>query len=207
MTSAVPPVPERPFGVGRIGPRYLVMLTALLGLVAWGVVGYVRQLVLGEQVTGLRDVGTMGGAAWGLYIAFVVYFVGVSFAGITVASLIRLLNMKQLRPVSRIAELLTIISLPLGAFAILADLGQPGRGIVHLLRYARLQSPFFGTLTLVIAGYFFASLVYLYLAGRRDAALYARKPGRLQWFHRLWAAGYKDSPAEQERHARTSWWL
>ena len=198
---------RRSYGVGRTGAGWWALVLILLGLVGLGIRAYIHQFTQGEIVTGMRDIGTGGGAAWGLYIAFVVYFVGVSFAGITVASLIRLLNMKQLRPVSRIAELLTIISLPLGAFAILADLGQPGRGIVHLLRYARLQSPFFGTLTLVIAGYFFASLVYLYLAGRRDAALYARKPGRLQWFHRLWAAGYKDSPAEQERHARTSWWL
>ena len=207
MTSAVPPVPERPFGVGRIGPRYLVMLTALLGLVAWGVVGYVRQLVLGEQVTGLRDVGTMGGAAWGLYIAFVVYFVGVSFAGITVAAMIRLFNLTHLRPVARMAELLTIVALLLGAASVLVDLGQPDRGLINLFRYARPESPFFGTFSLVLAGYLFASLVYFYLDGRRDAYLMAQRPGRLQGFYRAWAGGYADTIAEHDRHDRTSFWL
>jgi molybdopterin-containing oxidoreductase family membrane subunit len=179
----------------------------LVALVALGLYAYRRQLVEGLVVTGLRDPGPMGGAAWGLYIAFDVYFVGVSFAGITMAALIRLLRLQHLRVVARIAETLTVISLLLAAFSVLPDLGQPLRGIVNLFRYARPQSPFFGTFTLVIAGYLFASLVYLFLDGRRDAALCARMPGPFQWLHRLWAAGYRDTPAERERHERTSFWL
>lgn len=35
----------------------------------------------------------------------------------------------------------------------------------------------------------------------------AKQPGRLQWFHKLWAAGYGDTPEEQSRHKKTSWWL
>ena len=155
----------------------------------------------------MRNIGTMGGATWGLYIAFDVYFVGVSFAGIMVAALIRLLNLKQLKPISRMAELLTVVALILAAFSIFPDLGRPGRGAINLFRYARPQSPFFGTFTLVIAGYLFASLVYLYLDGRRDAAILARVPGRLRGFHRIWAAGYRDTPSERKRHAVASYWL
>jgi molybdopterin-containing oxidoreductase family membrane subunit len=157
--------------------------------------------------TGMRDIGTMGGAAWGMYIGFVVYFVGVSFAGISVAAIVRLFDLQSLRPVARMGELLAVSSLILGALSILVDVGQPLRAIVNLLRYARPQSPFFGTFTLVISGYLFASLVYLFLEGRRDAAILARTPGRLQWFHRLWASGYRDTPGERERHARASYWL
>ena len=40
----------------------------------------------------------------------------------------------------------------------------------------------------------------VYLDGRRDAAVLAKVPGRLQGFHRLWAAGYRNIPAEHERH-------
>ncbi|MDR7585989.1 MAG: hypothetical protein QN158_10450, partial [Armatimonadota bacterium] len=76
----------------------------------------------------------------------------MSFAGITVAALIRLLGLEALRPVSRMAELLTVVALILAAFSVLPDLGQPLRGIVNLFRYARPQSPFFGTFTLVISG-------------------------------------------------------
>ncbi|MBI2856016.1 MAG: polysulfide reductase NrfD, partial [Chloroflexi bacterium] len=142
-----------------------------------------------------------------LYIAFVVHFVGVSFAGITVAALIRIMNLEHLKPIARIAEALTVVALVLGAFSVLVDLGQPARGIVNLFLYARPMSPFFGTFTLVLSGYLFASLVYLYLEGRRDAALLAQRPSRLQGFYRLWAAGYGDTPKERARHDRTAWWL
>ena len=200
-------VRELPYGIGRFGPGFFALVAGLVVLVALGLVAYGRQFVEGEVVTGMRDLGPMGGAPWGIYISFVVYFVGVSFAGITVAALIRVLDLEHLRPVSRMAELLTVVALVLGAMAVLVDLGQPGRGIVNLFRYARPQSPFFGTFTLVISAYLIASMVYLYLDGRKDASLCARWPGRLQGFFRLWAAGYEDTPEHRERHQRSSWWL
>ncbi len=196
-----------PYGVGRFSHRFLILLAVLTGVVVWGLFAYAHQLAEGLVVKGLRDIGTMGGATWGLYVAFVIYFVGVSFAGITVAALIRLFHLDHLRPVSRMAEALTIIALILAASCVVADLGQPLRGIINLFRYARPQSPFFGTFSLVVSGYLFASLVYLYLDGRRDAALMARRPSRLQGFYRLWAAGYRDTPAERARHERVTLWL
>lgn len=196
-----------PYGVGHLTSGWfrVVAIAAVVFLV--GVVAYIRQFTGGEIVTGLRDIGTMGGAPWGLYVGFIVYFVGVSFAGIVLAAVIRLLDLRHLKPVARMAEVLTVTALILAAFTILSDVGQPLRAIVNLARYARPGSPFFGTFSLVISGYLFASLVYLYLDGRRDAAICARVPGRLQRFHRWWAAGYRDTPAERKRHRRASFWL
>ncbi len=205
--STAEDVPRLPLGVGRVTRRWLIFVAATGLVVVFGVWQYARQAFEGLVVTGMRDPGPMGGAPWALYISFDVYFVGVSFAGITVAALIRLLNLERLKPVARMAEVLTVVSLVLAALSTMADLGQPLRGIVNLFRYARPQSPFFGTFTLVISGYLFASLVYLYLDGRRDAARMARLPSRLQWLHRWWAAGYQDTAAEQERHRRSSFWL
>ncbi|MFN3973965.1 MAG: NrfD/PsrC family molybdoenzyme membrane anchor subunit [Dehalococcoidia bacterium] len=202
-----PRLERLPYGIGRLGAVWFMATLGLLALVGLGAYAYSRQLMEGEIVTGMRDVGTMGGAPWGLYIAFVVYFVGVSFAGITVAALVRVMNLSYLRPVSRTAELLTVITLILGAFSVLADVGQPFRALINLPRYARPMSPFFGTFTLVISGYLFASLVYFYLAGRRDAYLMAQKDTPFRGFYRLWAAGYRDTPEERKRHDQTSFWL
>ena len=198
---------EERFQLGQPSIGFYGLVAVLLAVIAWGIYAYSRQLVEGLVVTGLRNVGTMGGAPWGMYVAFSVYFVGVSFGGITTAAWIRLFNLRQLRPVARIAELIAIVALILEAFCILFDLGQPLRGIVYLFQYARPQSPLYGTFTMVVAGYLFASLVYFYLEGRRDAALLARYPSRLQWFYRLWAAGYRDTPAERRRHETASLWL
>lgn len=196
-----------PRGVGRLTRGWTIFILAMMAISALGWYAYIRELTEGMAITGMRDVGTMGGATWGLYITFVVYFVGVSFAGITIAVVIRLFKLDHLRPLARMAEVLTVVSLVLGAIAIVADLGQPFRGIINLFRYARPQSPFFGTFTMVIAGYLFASLVYLWLTSRRDAAILAQRPSRLRWLHRIVAAGYADTPAERERHSRATFWL
>lgn len=196
-----------PYGVGRVTAPWLLAAAAACAVLGVGVYAYYLQFTEGDAVTGLRDIGTMGGAPWGLYVAFVVYFVGVSFAGIILAALIRIMDLRHLKPVARIAEVLTVIALVCAAFSVLADVGNPLRALVNLPRYARPGSPLFGTFTLVISGYMFASLVYLYLDSRRDAAICARVPGPLQALHRVWAAGYRDTPAERSRHRRASFWL
>ena len=165
----------------RSSTGWYVTVAILVALVVLGIYAYAHELSEGMAVTGLRNIGPMGGATWGLYITFVVYFVGLSFAGISTAALIRLARIERLRPISRMAELLTVVALVLARLAIIADLGQPLRGIINLFRYARPQSPFFGTFTLVISGYLFASLVYLYLDGRRDAWLTEQKAERHTW--------------------------
>ncbi len=198
---------ELPYGIGRFSGGWIAVILISLLLLALGIYGFGMQLAQGHVVTGLRDIGTMAGAPWGLYVALEVYFVGLAFGGLGLATLIRIAGWKSLQSIVRMGQLLTLVSLPLVGLAILADVGQPVRAIVNLLKYARPGSPFFGTFTLITVGYLFASLVYLYLDGRRDAAILARRPSRLQGFYRLWAAGYRDTPAERERHQRTVFWL
>ena len=199
--------PSLPQGIGRFNSGWKVFFAVGILIAGFGGYAYFREYTEGMGATGMRDVGTMGGATWGLYITMVVYLIGVSFAGITLAALIRLFRLEKLAPVARMAEVLTVVSLILGGLAIIVDLGQPIRGIINLFRYARPQSPFFGTFTLVIAGYLFASLVYTYLGGRRDAAVLSKVPSRLQGFHRRWAAGYQDTERERRRHWTASFWL
>jgi molybdopterin-containing oxidoreductase family membrane subunit len=176
-------------------------------VLGFGLFAYLHQVSSGMIVTGMRNTGTMGGATWGLYIVMAEYFIGVSFAGVVIAAISRVFRIGELRPITRIAELLTFSSLLVGMLAVLIDIGHPIRGIYNMLLYARPQSPFFGTFTLVAAGVGYTSLAYLYLGGRRDAAKVATVPSRLQRFHRLWAAGYKGTEAEQERHRRVMFWM
>ncbi|MBI2923783.1 MAG: polysulfide reductase NrfD [Planctomycetes bacterium] len=191
---------------GRFGTRWWIAATCLLSVVGLGLFAYARQASEGLAVTGMRTVGA-GGAAWGLYIVGDVFFIGVSFAGITIAALIRLLGIASIRPLSRAAELLTITALVLGAFCVMADLGQPLKGLLYLPMYARPMSPFFGTFSLVVGGYLFASCVYFFLAGRADAAAHAKKGGRFSLLSRIWAFGYKGTLSERVRHHRVSFWL
>lgn len=191
-------------GVSRLW--YLLGGLAVAAL-AFGLYCYSVQLERGDIVTGLRNPGN-GGAAWGLYIVFYIYFVGVSFAGITVAAMARLFHIETLKPVTRLAELLTISALVVGAMMVLADLGRPIQGLRKLPALARPSSPFYGTFTLVVSGYLFSSLVFFILSGRADAAKMARTgPRPLRWLYRLWASGFKDDDLAHARHWRSSFVL
>ncbi|HTR54841.1 MAG TPA: NrfD/PsrC family molybdoenzyme membrane anchor subunit [Kofleriaceae bacterium] len=189
----------------RLG--WYVLFALGIGLVALAVYAYSVQLERGDIVTGMRDLGR-GGAAWGMYIAMYVYLVGVSFAGITVASIARLFKLHVLEPVTRLAELLTITALVAGAIAVLADLGRVDHGLRSLPELARPSSPFYGTFTLVVAGYLFSSVVAFFVTGRRDAARMVHDgPRVLRWFYRVWASGYRFTSEENARHGRTTFWL
>jgi len=186
---------------------WLLVVVLGLGAFAFGAWCFSEQVRRGFIVTNLRNLG-YGGAPWGLYISFDVYFVGVSFAGITVSALARLFHIEALKPATRVAEFLTITALLAGACVILADLGRPLDGLIKLPRFARPQSPFYGTFTLVVAGYLFSSMVFFFLSARPDAALMARRgPAPLRWLYRLWATGYRGCGAEMRRHRTTSFWL
>jgi dimethyl sulfoxide reductase membrane subunit len=190
----------------RTRGAWLAAVAIAAAAIGFGLFAFVEQTRHGFIVTGLRNPG-QGGGAWGLYIAFDVFFVGVSFAGITVAALCRLFDIAALKPVTRLAELLTITALLAGACAVLSDLGRPLDGLLKLPRYANPRSPFFGTFTLVVAGYLFSSIVYFFLAGRGDAAETARRARRGRWFYRLWASGWRGGAADVDRHHRVSFWL
>ena len=196
-----------PQGIGKLTTAWILFFIAMVVITAVGVYAYLLQVNSGLIVTGMRGLGTMAGATWGLYVAYYVYFIGVSFAGITVAALIRIFRIEKLEPVARIGELLTVVALILGALAILADLEHPQRAMVNLVKLGRPQSPFFGTFTMVIAGYLFASLVYLYVTSRKDAATLASRSSRFQGLYRFFAAGYKDTSDQRATNRRATFWL
>ena len=101
------PTPEKvnaikALGIGFLSARWVIAVALLACLVGMGMYAYSQQLLYGDSVTGLATIGS-GGATWGLYIVFAVFFIGVSFAGISVAALIRLFGIEPIRHISRMA--------------------------------------------------------------------------------------------------------
>ena len=196
-----------PQGVGKFTPGWVVFTAIALVVLVGGVLAYGYESSEGMIVTGMRDTGSQGGATWGLYVVMAEYFIGVSLAGIVLVAFAKVFDIEGLRPISRLAVLLTTCSLFVGLIAVVLDLGDPIKGVVNMFLYVRPQSPFFGTFTLVAFGVLLSSFVYFFLDGRRDAAHLARIDSGLRWYHRLWASGYGDTKAERERHRRTMFWL
>ncbi|MFN3973959.1 MAG: NrfD/PsrC family molybdoenzyme membrane anchor subunit [Dehalococcoidia bacterium] len=198
-----------PYGMGRVGVGWLLITLGLLALVGLGAYAYARQVMEGEVATGMRDVGTTAGATWGLYVAFELYAVGVGFGAMVLLALVRLMGLSHLHPLSRPLGLTALAALLVGALSIIADVGQPVRAIVNLLRYARPMSPFFGTFSVGVITSLVATATYLYLDSRRDAALLARQSTGWRRFLRAIAAGYPmtseaQRQRQQERRQRVS---
>ncbi|MCA9000414.1 MAG: polysulfide reductase NrfD [Planctomycetes bacterium] len=184
----------------------LFLIIIPLVLVAIGIWAYAQQRLHGDVVTHMRSVGN-GGAAWGLYIMFDIFFVGLAATGIAVTSAAHLFRLESVRPISRVAEFLAVLSLGLAGMCVMADQGRPLQALLNLPQYARVMSPFFGSFTLIVGVGLAASAVMLYLGGRGDAAWCGRQPGPLRWAYRLWASGYKGSDRELGRHRLARFWL
>ncbi len=146
------------------------------------------------------------GAVWGLYVASIIFFIGISHVGIGVSAATRLLNLDYLKPYARIAEMLTLVFLPAAVLIITLDIGRPESFLLNVMRYGRVQAPFVWSAT-VISVYLVASLVYLYLSMRRDIALSAGLVPRWGRFYRLLALGYQDTEQQRNLHEKTLWWM
>lgn len=188
------------------GWGFYLLCLLLVGLVAMGGYAFLQQEHHGDVITGMRSIG-QGGVPWGLYIMFDVYFVGLSFAAVTLAALIRLFNLRPLMPLSRLAELVAIVTVLLGGCSVMADQGRPFKALINLPAFGRPWSPFFGTFSMIMGGYLFASLVFFYLSSRADAGHCAKLDTRWRWIYKLWALGFQGHQSEYVRHHRVSFWL
>ena len=110
-------------------------LILLLTVVAIAFLGWLYQLQIGLGVTGMNKP-----VFWGIYIVTFVFFIGISAGGIAVAALSHLAGIEKFKPVSRVAEVVAIISLVLAMIAIVFDLGRPDR-LLNLFFYPQFNSP------------------------------------------------------------------
>jgi molybdopterin-containing oxidoreductase family membrane subunit len=146
------------------------------------------------------------GAVWGLTVANIVHIIGISHVGIAISATVRVLRLERYRSVARVAELVTVIALITAVINIALDVGRPDRFIVDTIVYGKWRAPMVWSMT-VIALYFSASAVYLYLSVRRDMWLMSHRPGRNRWLYGLLARGYNGTREERERYERTLFWL
>lgn len=62
---------------------------------------------------------------WGFYLTNFVFWIGISHAGTLISAILRLVNARWRRPVTRCAEVITVFSLMIGAFFPIIHLGKP----------------------------------------------------------------------------------
>jgi molybdopterin-containing oxidoreductase family membrane subunit len=178
-----------PKGIDRLWVALLVLV------VAWGLVAYIHQLSKGLIVTSMRDY-----VSWGLYMANFVFFIGISHAGTLISAILRVTHAEWRRPITRMAEAITVFALIVGASMVLIDMGRLDR-VWHVFRYGRLQSPILWDVC-SITTYMTGSVLYLYVAMIPDLALMAelaqqgRFGPRRARVYRLLSLGFQATPRQ-----------
>lgn len=180
-----------------IGQRFWIVLGVLLAVLVWGGYAYFRQIAYGLGETAM-DRPTY----WGIYMVNFIFLIGVSMAGTLISAALQLTNAEWRRPITRLAEALTVFGLLVAALQILFDMGRPERAL-FVLQYGRLQSPLLWDATSLTL-YILTSMLALYLQLLPDIALLRdnvpeRAPAWRREFYRLLALGWRGNREQWRR--------
>jgi molybdopterin-containing oxidoreductase family membrane subunit len=154
-------------------------------------VAYWTQLDEGLGVTGLHQP-----VSWGFYVTNFVFFIGISHAGTLISAILRLSKAEWRRPITRMAEVITVMVLFIGAGQILVDLGRPDR-LMNVILYGRYQSPLLWDAT-SISAYLTASTLYLYLPLIPDIAILRDHLGKRRFLYSVLALGWTGTERQQK---------
>lgn len=112
----------------RGNSNYWMWLAFLGAFIAVGGICYIRQFLFGMGLTGMgRDL------SWGLYISQFTFLVGVAAGGLMLVLPYYVHNYKAFGRITILGEFLAIASLVMCLMFIMADIGQPIRGLNMIL--------------------------------------------------------------------------
>ena len=184
-----------------LGSRGRIWIASLVAICAIAVIAWIYQLVFGLTATAMHNY-----VSWGVYMTNFVFFIGISHAGTLISAILRVTDAGWRRPITRMAEAITVIALLIGASSVAIDMGRPDR-LLNLLIHGRLQSPILWDLVSVTT-YLTGSFLYLYVAMIPDMpvlAQHARERGRspkLVRLYELLSLGYRETPEHRRLLAR-----
>ena len=181
------------------GYTWILFLLLVIGV---GFYAFLQQVLHGHEVTGMRD-----NVVWGVYIVNFIFFMGVSYAGALISGTLHLFKTPWRKPVIRMAEFITVISLLIGPCFILLCIGRLDR-LPYLVLFGRIQSPITWDV-IAISTDIFGCFIFLYLAVLRDLALLRdyellKLPKWRKKLYKALALGYTGTPEQQQRLNRAT---
>jgi len=144
--------------------KWYITFFILLSFFLVGIYALYQQIDQGHIVTGMRD-----NVVWGFYIVNFIFFMGLSYSGALISGVLHLFNTGWRKPVIRMAELITIISLIIGPFFIFFCIGRLDR-LHFLFIYPRIQSPITWDVIAIMTD-LVGCFLYLYLSFIEDFAI------------------------------------
>ena len=166
--------------------------------ILFGLYGLITQITKGHIVTGMRD-----NVVWGVYIVNFIFFMGLSYAGALISGVLHLFKSPWRKPIIRMAELITVISLVIGPVFILFCIGRLER-LPFLIIHPRIQSPITWDV-IAITTDLFGCLIFIYLSFIEDFAILRDNSETLnipQWKKKLYrwlAMNYENTPSQHKR--------
>lgn len=186
---------QRPF-LEKYGKLNWLLTFFFIAWIIAGLYALYLQISKGHGVTGMRD-----NVVWGLFIVNFIFFIGLSYAGAIIAGLLHLFKVPWGKPIIRLAQMMTIISVVVGPVFILLCVGRFDR-LHHLFIYPRIQSPMTWDVMAVLT-FFVGAVLFLYMALIKDLAVYRdaglKGPKWRQWLYKFLSIGYQGG-ASQKRH-------
>jgi Ni/Fe-hydrogenase subunit HybB-like protein len=150
--------------IERTSTRWYITFAIFLAVFAVGIYGLILQIDKGHIVTGMRD-----NVVWGFYIVNFIFFMGLSYSGALISGVLHLFHTGWRKPVIRLAELITVISLVIGPFFIFFCIGRLDR-LYFLFTHPRIQSPITWDV-IAISTDLVGCFIYLYLSFVEDFAI------------------------------------
>lgn len=172
-----------------------IWILGLVLVIMLGLVAFVLQVVKGHEITGMRD-----NVVWGVYIINFIFFVGISYSGAFISGILHFFDTPWKNAVSRIVEIITVLSLIIGPIFILLCIGRLDR-LHYLFLYPRIQSPITWDIIAIMTD-LIGCFIYLYLTFIPDFAI-LRDDEKLQvapWrkkLYRFLAMNYQDTPEQK----------
>ncbi len=171
-----------------------IWIAFLVAVILVGLVAFFIQVKKGHVVTGMRD-----NVVWGIYIINFIFFVCLSYSGAFISGILHFFKTPWKNSVSRIVEIITVLSLIVGPIFILLCIGRLDR-LHYLFIYPRIQSPITWDIIAIMTD-LIGCFIYLYLTFIPDFAILRdnseNAPKWRQKLYKILAINYFDTPTQR----------
>ena len=173
-----------------------IWMGVLIAIILVGIYAFFVQLFKGHIVTGMRD-----NVVWGIYIINFIFFVCLSYSGAFISGILHFFKTPWKNSVSRIVEIITVLSLIIGPIFILLCIGRLDR-LHYLFLYPRIQSPITWDIIAIMTD-LIGCFIYLYLTFIPDFAILRdnseNAPKWRQKVYKFLAINYQDTDEQREK--------
>ena len=177
--------------------RSKIWIWSLIVIIAVGLYALILQIVKGQSITGMRD-----NVVWGIYTVNFIFFLGLGYSGAFISSILHFIKTPWKNSISRILEIITVLSITIGPIFILLCIYRLDR-LHYLFMYPRIQSPITWDVIAVITD-LVGCFIYLYLTFIPDFAILrdSKELNVPKWKKKLYktlAINYQDTPEQSEK--------